>query len=138
MTHPIMVSYILAKYKQSKNIEDLMCAALLHDTLEDTNTTFGEIANEFTPLVASLVLELTSDKNIIKEIGKLEYFKIKLVGLSSYGLTLKLADRLANLKDMPTEQTKEDSVVLINHIKKNRQLTNPQLNMCNAILEACY
>ena len=126
ITHPIMVSYVLAQYKQSKNIEELICAALLHDTLEDTDTSFVEIANEFTPLVASLVLELTNDDNIISQIGKLEYFKIKWLGLSNYGLILKLADRLSNLKDMPTKQTVKDTLELSNHLIKNRKLTASQ------------
>lgn len=134
ITHPIMVSYVLAQYKQSKNIEELICAALLHDTLEDTETTFIEIASEFTPLVASLVLELTNDDNIINQIGKLEYFKIKWLGLSNYGLILKLADRLANLQDMPTSKTVEDTIDLITHLQKNRKLTASQSAIAKDIL----
>ena len=35
ISHPLKVAFILASYKRSKKQEDLLCAALLHDTLED-------------------------------------------------------------------------------------------------------
>jgi (p)ppGpp synthase/HD superfamily hydrolase len=122
-THPLAVSYIVAAKKSSKKLEELIVAAILHDTLEDTETTFSELTAEFSPLVASLVLELTNDPEQIKEIGKLEYQKRKMVGMSSYGLLIKLADRLHNLSDSPTSKTVEDSIALIAHIQQNRVLT---------------
>ena len=137
IVHPIMVSYILAQYKQSKNIEELVCAALLHDTLEDTETTFDEIVNEFTPLVASLVMELTSDEVLIKQIGKNEYLKIKLCGISNYGLILKFADRLGNISDNPSDQMLIDTVDLITHIRKNRKLTASQAAIAMEIMDKC-
>lgn len=51
--HPVEVSFIVSKYKSSKRLEEFMCAAILHDTLEDTDTNFLELSTEFTPLVAS-------------------------------------------------------------------------------------
>jgi len=42
ITHPIAVSYILASFKKSKKIEDLIIAAIAHDTLEDNKATFNE------------------------------------------------------------------------------------------------
>jgi hypothetical protein len=137
IVHPIMVSYILAQYKQSKNIEELVCAALLHDTLEDTDTTFDEIVDEFTPLVASLVMELTSDENLIKQIGKNEYLKIKLCGISNYGLILKLVDMLADISYKPSGQMLSDTLELIMHIRKNRKLTASQLSIVEDIVDRC-
>lgn len=137
ITHPIAVSYILAQYKQSKNIEELIVSALLHDTLEDTDTTFNEIAVEFTPLVASLVLELTSDEYIISQIGKNEYLKIKLCGISNYGLVLKFADRLSNIMDEPSNNMVLDTIELIKYIEINRKLTNTQRSMADEILLRC-
>jgi (p)ppGpp synthase/HD superfamily hydrolase len=136
--HPIIVSYILAQYKQSKNIEELICASLLHDTLEDTDTTFIEIAENFSPLVASLVLELTSDDKLVKEMGKLNYFKIKWLGYSNYGLIIKLADRLSNISDNPKHQTVLDTIELIQHIIQNRKLTTSQSKISMDILDKCY
>jgi guanosine-3',5'-bis(diphosphate) 3'-pyrophosphohydrolase len=137
IVHPIMVSYILAQYKQSKNIDELICSALLHDTLEDTDTTFNEIVNEFTPLVASLVMELTSDETLISQIGKNEYLKIKLCGISNYGLILKFADRLGNISDNPSIKMVDDTIELINHVRKNRKLTASQALIAMDILSKC-
>jgi hypothetical protein len=137
IVHSIMVSYILAEYKQSKNIEELVCAALLHDTLEETETTFNEIVNEFTPLVASLVMELTSDGALIKQIGKNEYLKIKLCGISNYGLILKFADLLGHISYNPSIKMVDDAIDLINHVRKNRKLTSAQESIAMDILAKC-
>ena len=50
--HPLNVAYILAEMHAD---QDTICAGLLHDTLEDTNTTKEEISNEFNPEIAKLV-----------------------------------------------------------------------------------
>lgn len=132
-SHPIKVSYLLASFKQSKKMEELLCVALLHDTLEDTKATFAEIAKEFTPLVASLVWELTSDKEEIKKIGKTEYLKKKLVGLSSYALTVKLVDRLANMSDSPSEKSKLETKEILDHLVANRKINNTQKRIIEEI-----
>lgn len=137
ITHPILVSYLVAKYKASKRFEELIAAALLHDTLEDTKTTFQELARHFSPLVVTLVQELTSDEQQIKKLGKNEYLKRKLVGLSSYALTLKLIDRLANVKDSPTEKYVRDTVELINHLRRYRRLSKTQAQIAFDIDAAC-
>jgi guanosine-3',5'-bis(diphosphate) 3'-pyrophosphohydrolase len=138
ITHPIMVSYILAQYKQSAKIEELICASLLHDTLEDTNTTFSEIVIEFSPMVASLVLELTNDDEMIKQLGKKEYSKIKWVAMTSYALTIKLADRFANIQDKPSNQMVEDTIEIVYHVLKNKKpLTGPQIRLCDDIITLC-
>jgi (p)ppGpp synthase/HD superfamily hydrolase len=78
-----------------------MTAALLHDTVEDCpNTSLQEIAETFGYYVAALVDELTSDEKEIKKIGKTEYLKNKMAKMSSYGLVIKLSDRLDNVRDM--------------------------------------
>lgn len=138
VTHPIITSYLLAKFKRSKHIEELIVAAILHDTLEDTETTFVEIAEAFTPLVASLVFELTSDEEQIKLLGKNEYFKKKLLGISNYALVLKLVDRLSNISDNPKHQYVVDTQELVEHISKNRKLTATQKNIIKEIKQKCF
>lgn len=135
IVHPITVSYLLLKYKISKKIEDLMCATILHDTIEDTGITFLDIATQFSPLTATLVQELTSDLEEIKLIGKLEYLKKKMVSMSSYGLVLKLLDRLANVMDMPTEKTRKDTIELLNCIVDNRKLSGTHYRIINDIMD---
>lgn len=123
VTHTIAVSYLVGKYKTSKKLEHLIIAAILHDTLEDTDTSFIELANEFGPLVASLVLELTNDPEQIKKFGKLEYQKRKCLGISSYALVIKLCDRLHNISDQPTDKMVSDTDVLLNFLKDSRKLS---------------
>ena len=143
VTHPIIVSELLRKFKNSKNLDSLIVAALLHDTLEDTDTDFFEIAREFSPMIAGLVLELTSDKeeiNRLKSIhgkrkAKNEYLKRKMLGMSSYSLVIKLVDRLSNIMDAPTEKYKRDTVDLLDFLTKNRKLSKTQEKITAAILE---
>ena len=137
VTHPVAVSYLVAAYKRSKHLEELLTAAILHDTLEDTNTTFIEIASNFTPLVASLVLELSNDPVLIKKIGKLEYQKKKMTGMSSYGLIIKLADRLHNMSDHPSAKMVTDTIELLDYLKKNRKLSKTHREMVIDIIKIC-
>lgn len=123
VTHPLAVSYIVATYKRSKHLDEILAASLLHDTLEDTDTNFVELATEFTPLVASLVHELTSDETLIQKMGKLEYMKTKMSGISSYALVIKLADRLHNISDSPTKKMVKDTREILKHLEETRSLT---------------
>jgi (p)ppGpp synthase/HD superfamily hydrolase len=137
VTHPIAVSYLVASYKKSKHLEELIVASMLHDTIEDTDATFIEIATTFTPLVASLVLELSNDSEQIKTMGKLEYQKKKTVGMSSYGLLIKLADRLHNVSDQPSVKMISDTIELIDNLKKNRKLSKTHKLIIVDILKIC-
>lgn len=56
MQHPVAVSHILRKHSAP---ELLRVVALLHDTLEDTNTTYVELVENFGAEVADLVQDLT-------------------------------------------------------------------------------
>ena len=92
--------------KVSKNIYLLACAALAHDVAEDCfeNPEDGikEIFEIFGPHIASLVAELTLDKEKYKTIGKKEYLTQELNTMSSYALAIKLCDRLDNVSDLRT------------------------------------
>jgi (p)ppGpp synthase/HD superfamily hydrolase len=72
---------------------ELIAAAYLHDTLEDTDTTLTELESEFGARVARIVHEVTHDGT--KEEG---YFFPRLA--SADAITLKLIDRAANIADM--------------------------------------
>jgi (p)ppGpp synthase/HD superfamily hydrolase len=135
--HPIAVGLILVAYKSSKRLGELICSAILHDTIEDTGLSFEKIAKEFGSLVASLVLELTNDNKEIERVGKLAYHKKKLVGMSSYALYLKLADRLHNMSDQPSEKMVSETLELMDYLKKNRKLTKGQRAMVQEIIRLC-
>lgn len=123
ITHPVAVSYLLAKYKVSRNLEELIIAAILHDLLEDSSVTFAMIQRKFGPLVASLVLELTNDPEQIAKLGKLEYQIRKLIGISSWALVIKLVDRLHNISDQPTDKMVQDTLLLLTALRENRKLS---------------
>jgi (p)ppGpp synthase/HD superfamily hydrolase len=135
ISHPIIVSYYIPYFKNSKNINNLICAGILHDTVEDTQTSYNEILEQFGMSIASLVFELTSSKEEIDKIGKTEYLKKKMVGCSSYALVIKLIDRLANISDNPTEKMLQDTRDIISFVKENRKLTKTHLKIIARIEE---
>lgn len=136
-THPMSVSYIVARYKKSKHLEELIAAAFLHDVLEDTDATFEELAVRFGPMVASLVFEMTNDAEEISRVGKLAYQKKKMVAMSSYALVLKLADRYHNISDQPSMQMVEDTLEIMQHLLKARKLTKTHKVMVSDIIALC-
>lgn len=128
--HPKSVAKSVETYKKSHNLDALISAAYLHDTIEDTDTTHEDLEKMFGGLVASLVKELTSDKNKIAEIGKSKYLAQKMAAMSSYALVIKLADRLDNVKDITTAKTpewrrkyKRETEEVLDYIKSNRVLS---------------
>ena len=136
-THPMSVSYLVARYKKSKHLEELIAAAYLHDVLEDTDATFAQLAVRFGPMVASLVFEMTNNAAEIAEVGKLVYQKRKMVAMSSYALVLKLADRYHNISDQPSMQMVEDTLEIMQHLLKARKLTKTHKVMVADIVELC-
>lgn len=138
--HPKEVARFLQKYKTSKNMDALVSAALTHDTIEDTNTTHEDLEKLFGGLIASLVSELTTDKEQAKEIGKTKYLSKKMTNMSSYALAIKLADRLSNVQDIATAKTPEwrqkyrkETERILSHIEKSRKLTGSHKRLIQAI-----
>jgi guanosine-3',5'-bis(diphosphate) 3'-pyrophosphohydrolase len=128
--HPVSVANSVLAFKKSKNLDALINAALLHDTVEDTETTYEELERLFGGLTASLVKELTTDKEKADEIGKDKYLAQKMAGMSSYALVIKLADRLDNVQDIATAKTpewraryKKETEDILNYIERNRVLS---------------
>ena len=76
-----------------------MCAALLHDTVEDTATTPDELAEAFGARVASIVAEVTDDSRLPK--AERKRLQIEHAGaLSTQAKLVKLADKICNLRDV--------------------------------------
>ena len=74
---------------------DILIAGLLHDTLEDTNTTYKEIESIFGKNVADMVEEVSHPKNYNAE-QKIEYYE-KIKHISWGGKMIKLADFKSHL-----------------------------------------
>ena len=89
-THPINVALLLREFP-----EDVIIAALLHDTIEDTDTSEDEISDSFNPVVANLVWGMTKEKTSRDIFGPLKQAAEK----DNRIILVKLADRLDNLSD---------------------------------------
>ena len=77
----------------------MLQAAVLHDTVEDTETSYEELKSEFGAEVADLVMEVTDDKGLSREERKAK--QVETAGRKSQGAQLvKLADKLYNLRDL--------------------------------------
>jgi len=142
--HVINVAKNVEENKKSKNLEVLLVSALLHDTVEDCGVTLLEISEKFGLKVASIVEELTSDKNEIEKIGKTEYLNNKLLKISSYALVIKLSDRLDNVKDLKDmnddfrERYKKETIEILNAIISGRKLSNTHHILINKINKILY
>lgn len=93
--------------------EDTLVASLLHDIFEDCfeNKWDGYclVKDKFGKEVADIVLELTSDKDVIKykfDRNKGHYLIDKMLNMSEKALTIKLSDRLQNISDAYTASDK--------------------------------
>lgn len=97
INHPLEVSRLLA----AAGVEDLaiLQAALLHDTVEDTKTTFEELEQKFGVSVTNIVKEVTDDKSLPKDQRK--RLQIEHARHGSLGCKLvKLGDKLHNLSSL--------------------------------------
>jgi GTP diphosphokinase / guanosine-3',5'-bis(diphosphate) 3'-diphosphatase len=98
INHPIALVSILA-VEAGINDCDTLCAALLHDTIEDTDTSVEELVEAFGDPIASLVQEVTDDKRLPKAERKLRQVE-HAAHLSPKARSVKLADKIANLRDV--------------------------------------
>lgn len=98
INHPIELASLLV---HEGNIADftIIIAAILHDTVEDTETTAEELEEEFGKEIRDIVMEVTDDKSLPKQVRK--RLQVKHAAGSSRGARLvKLADKICNLRDM--------------------------------------
>jgi guanosine-3',5'-bis(diphosphate) 3'-pyrophosphohydrolase len=77
----------------------LLCAAALHDTIEDTETTAAELERRFGAEVRAIVEEVTDDKRLPKETRKRRQIE-HAPHLSHRARQVKIADKIANVEDI--------------------------------------
>ena len=116
ITHPLAVATILAELGMNT---DTICAALLHDTVEDTPYTLTELRGEFGEDIAELVDGVTKlDKVKYGESAEAETVRKMVVAMSRdiRVLVIKLADRLHNMRTLrylkPEKQERKSREVL--------------------------
>ena len=116
--HPLNVAYILADIGLD---EATICAALLHDVVEDTDATNEDIVNQFGEEIAEMVAGVTKLSNIsftsAEEQQVEDYRKMFLaMGKDIRVILIKLADRLHNMRTLK-------------HLKRDRQIANAKETM---------
>jgi len=118
ITHPLAVATILAELGMN---HETLCAALLHDTIEDTSYTLAELRREFGDDIAELVDGVTKlDKVKYGEAAQAETVRKMVVAMSRdiRVLVIKLADRLHNMRTLrylprPKQEQKSREVLEI-------------------------
>ena len=102
ITHPLEVAHLVAELGLDA---DSIMAALLHDTIEDTDATYEEVAKRFTPAVADLVegvTKLDKVKYTSIEEKQMENLRKMLMAMAKdvRVMLIKICDRVHNIRTM--------------------------------------
>jgi (p)ppGpp synthase/HD superfamily hydrolase len=131
--------------KQYTTDEDILCASLLHDTIEDCfedpDVGYHIIKEKFGKKIADIVQELTSSKEEIEDEydSKADYLIVKMVHMTDEALFIKLCDRLQNISDAFTASERfrnsyfQETVKIIGDLEKNRRFNRIQGLIANQI-----
>lgn len=98
INHPIALTQLLACEAMERD-RAVLAAAALHDTVEDTDTTFEDLESAFGRDIANIVREVTDDKTLDKAERKLLQIK-HAAHASKSAKAVKLADKICNLRDL--------------------------------------
>jgi guanosine-3',5'-bis(diphosphate) 3'-pyrophosphohydrolase len=98
INHPIALARVLSIEGGIDDV-DVICAALLHDTIEDTETSEEELLQRFGPRVTAIVAAVTDDKDLPKQQRK-ELQVEHALQLTPEAKLVKLADKICNLRDV--------------------------------------
>jgi guanosine-3',5'-bis(diphosphate) 3'-pyrophosphohydrolase len=132
INHPLTLAKILSLEAGVQDPETL-AAAILHDTVEDTETTEQELVDRFGPNIARIVMELTDDKSLPK--AKRKRLQVANAAKKSPQAKLvKMADKIANLRDVagsppatwPLER-RQDYFDWAREVVQGLGVTNPRL-----------
>ena len=143
INHPIFVAWIIAEIGGIRDLHVLI-AALLHDAIEDTGTTATEIGEMFGERIKSLVLELTDDKALPRELRKRLQTE-RASQLSPAAVLITLGDKISNVSEVTSsspadwdERRKIEYLDWAESVICNCRKTNQQLeeHFQNALAEA--
>ena len=133
INHPLAIASVLAVEAGVRD-EALLVAALLHDTVEDTETTFSELEAAFGSTVRRLVEEVTDDKLLPKEMRKALQVE-HAPHTSASAKQLKIADKICNIRDITesppsgwSEERKVKYLTWTEHVVAGCRGINPTLD----------
>ncbi|HEX8289994.1 MAG TPA: HD domain-containing protein [Pyrinomonadaceae bacterium] len=116
INHPLEVANILANIGKVEDTE-ILTAAILHDTIEDTKTPAKDLTDLFGETVCGYVLEVTDDKSLAKEVRKQLQIE-HAPHLSNGAKLIKLGDKISNITDVmnnpPAGWSKERRLEYVN------------------------
>jgi guanosine-3',5'-bis(diphosphate) 3'-pyrophosphohydrolase len=98
INHPIALARVLS-VEAGVDDDEVLCAALLHDTVEDTEATFEQLHARFGARIAAMVEEVTDDTRLDKAVRKQRQVE-HAPHLSRGAALVKLADKICNLRDI--------------------------------------
>ncbi|MDP2699244.1 HD domain-containing protein [Thalassospira sp.] len=101
INHPIEVARLIAECEPATS-QDILCAAILHDVIEDCGATQDEIAICFNPVIAGIVAEVSDDKDLPRPVRKARQIETA-PDLSDAAKLVRLADKIANVGAMLTD-----------------------------------
>jgi (p)ppGpp synthase/HD superfamily hydrolase len=128
IVHPEAVADTLERLGAN---EDVVCAAYLHDTCEDTAVNYEALKDTFGDTVAKLVKEVTNSPDL-DGLGKEDYMNEKLMRLTIPALQIKLSDMLNNTMDKPRQGQLERMHNNIVYLQSRRNIDDP---ICNRLLK---
>jgi guanosine-3',5'-bis(diphosphate) 3'-pyrophosphohydrolase len=105
INHPISLASILCNEAHVTDVE-VICGALLHDTVEDTETTAEELERQFGLTVRNIVMDVTDDKSLKKHERKQAQID-HAAHISDKAKLVKLADKISNLRDVSSNPPPE-------------------------------
>ncbi len=108
INHPISLASILCNEAHITDIE-VICGALLHDTVEDTETTPEELEEVFGAAIRNIVMDVTDDKTLPREQRKQAQIN-HAEHIGNKAKLVKLADKISNLRDVAVNPPPEWSL----------------------------
>jgi len=124
ITHPFSVALLVAEDGAD---DDIVIAALLHDTLEDTDTTREEIAREFNERIAVLVESVSEPKEIdgrkLSWREKKEHYLAILEKASDDAVLIAIADKVDNIESKFEAFEREGDALFANWKQPTGQYT---------------
>lgn len=137
INHPIEVCEQLARVGKVEDV-NILLAAILHDTIEDTDTTPDEIEAMFGAQVRAIVLEVTDNKSLPKADRKQAQIE-HAPHLSIEAKQVKLSDKISNIReiaaDPPHDWSKERK---LEYLAWGEKVINAGLRGANADLEKLF